>query len=389
MLDFSNTKIAFQAKSDCELLQSKLLFTIVKNKSMVKLGKFASNIAIKIHFPISWIVKPTLYKHFVGGETPEECNSTINELMKYGVESILDYSAEGAEGEFYINRTFNETLKSIEYAGKTKGIPYAVFKPSGLCRFEVLEKASANKKLTHQEQSEYDTFKQKMNTLAKKAYDKGVRLLVDAEHYSTQQAFDDVVNELMSIYNKERAIVFNTLQMYRHDRYEHLITQHLIAREKGYTYGVKFVRGAYMDEEREQALKHGYLDPICPNKQATDDNFDKANLYCLRHVVDIEFFCGTHNEHSNLTLAQAIHDAGLDHNDSRIYFSQLYGMSDNISFSLASENYRVAKYLPYGPIKEVLPYLIRRAEENTMVEGQTLRELSLINQEYKRRKKEK
>ncbi len=389
MISFDNTQIAFAAKSNNELLKAKLLFSIIKSKSMVRFGKWASDFAIKIHFPISWIVKPTIYTHFVGGETLEDCTDTVDGLMTFGVESILDYSAEGAEGDFYIKRTFEETMRSIENAGGNINIPYCVFKPSALCRFSVLEKASAKAHLTEGEQQEYDAFRDKMNALAKRAYELDVRILVDAEHYSTQDAFDEVTNDLMSLYNKKRAIVFNTLQMYRHDRYDHLVKQHEKAKAEGYVYGVKLVRGAYMDFERKKAKDIGYPDPICINKEATDENFNKANLYCLSNIGEIEFFCGTHNEKSNQLLAQAMHDAGLAHNDSRIYFSQLYGMSDNISFTLASNGYRIAKYIPYGPVKEVLPYLIRRAEENTMVEGQTLRELNLINKEWSRRKSKK
>ncbi len=388
MLNFDNTQLAFRAKTNGQLFKAKILFTLIKSQKMVRFGKWVSNLAISLHLPISWIVKPTIYSHFVGGVALDDCDKIVAELMEYGVESILDYSAEVAEGEFYINRTLAETLKSIYNAGKNRNIPYCVFKPSSLCRFSVLEKVSSGIGLKHEEQEAFDTFKEHINTIVKAAYDNDVRLLVDAEHYATQKAFDDVINALMPIYNKKRAIVFNTLQMYRHDRYEHLVEQHEKAKAEGYIYGVKLVRGAYMEYERERAMRLNYPDPICVSKQATDDNFNRANLYCLEHIGEIEFFCGTHNEESNIILAEAMDKAGLLHNDSRIYFSQLYGMSDNISFTLAAEGYRIAKYIPYGPVKEVLPYLIRRAEENTMVEGQTLRELSLINTEWKRRKKE-
>lgn len=345
-----------------------------------------SELAIAIHFPIGWAVKPTIYKHFVGGETLEKCAPCVAELLKYNVLSTLDYSAEGAEGDYYIQRTFNETLRSIENARGNKGIAYAVFKPTAITRFEILEKKSSNRSLTESEQKEYDDYCYRMDKLAAKAHECGVRLLVDAEHYATQQAIDDVTNALMVKYNKERAIVFNTLQMYRHDRYQHLLEEHKKAVDGGYVYGVKFVRGAYMDSERARAKEMGYRDPICVDKQATDDNFDAGIAYCVEHIETIEIFCGTHNELSNMKLAEAIDKKGLVRNDSRIFFAQLFGMSDNISFALAAEGYGVTKYLPYGPMEEVLPYLIRRAQENTMVKGQTLRELTLINKEWERRK---
>lgn len=386
MLDFTNTEIAFNSKSDNELKQTKILFEIMKSPSMVKVGKFMSKLALTIHFPIGWIVKPTIYKHFVGGETLEKCAPKVAELLKYNVLSTLDYSAEGADGDFYIQRTFNETLRSIEYGRNNKGIAYAVFKPTAITRFEILEKKSNNEPFTPSEQQEFDEYCDRMDKLAAKAHECGVRLLVDAEHYATQQAIDDVTNALMPKYNKERAIVFNTLQMYRHDRYQHLLEEHKKASEGGYIYGVKFVRGAYMDAERERAKNMGYPDPICVNKQATDDNYNAGIDYCVENIHNIEMFSGTHNELSNIKLAEAIDKKGLARNDSRIFFSQLFGMSDNISFCLADAGYCVTKYIPYGPMEEVLPYLIRRAQENTMVQGQTLRELSLIRQEWQRRR---
>lgn len=386
MLDFTNTEIAFRSKSDSELRSTKMLFEIMKSPCLVKMGKVMSGIALSIHFPIGWAVKPTIYKHFVGGETLEKCSPRVAELLKYNVESTLDYSAEGAEGDFFIQRTFNETLRSIENASHTKGITYAVFKPTAITRFSILEKKSSNTPFIPSEQKEYDEYCERMDKLAAKAHECGVRLLVDAEHYATQQAIDDVTNALMPKYNKERAIVFNTLQMYRHDRYQHLIEEHQKAIDSGYIYGVKFVRGAYMDSERSRAEEMGYPDPICVNKQATDDNFNAGVAYCVEHIETIEMFCGTHNELSNIKLADAIDKKKLARNDKRIFFAQLFGMSDNISFSLAAAGYGVTKYLPYGPMKEVLPYLIRRAQENTMVKGQTLRELTLINAEWKRRK---
>lgn len=385
MLDFSNTEIAFRAKNNSELKSTRMLFNIMKSPFMVKTGKVMSNVAIKIHFPIGWAVKPTIYKHFVGGETIEKCAPCVAELMKYNVESTLDYSAEGAEGEFYINRTFEETLRSIEYAGTHTGIAYAVFKPTAITRVEILEKKSINTPFTPSEQEEYEGFCMRMDKLAAKACELGVRLLVDAEHYSTQQAIDDVTHDLMPKYNKERAIVFNTLQMYRHDRLPMLIAEHKKACEQGYFYGAKFVRGAYMEAERLRARDMGYGDPICADKQATDDNFDAGVAFCVENIDVFEIFCGTHNELSNKKLAAAIEAKGLMRDDKRIYFAQLFGMSDNISFTLANEGFRVTKYVPYGPMEEVLPYLIRRAEENTMVKGQTLRELNLIQEECKRR----
>lgn len=385
MIDFSNTEIAFRSKSDKELKLAKILFSIMKSPSMVKAGKMLSEVAISLRVPIGWIVRPTLYRLFVGGETLERCSSTVKQLADYHVQSILDYSSEGAESDKTIQYTFDETLRSITYASTNPSIAYAVFKPTALINSDILIRKVANEELTEKENRQYDEFYQRIDHLAQKAYEFGVRLLIDAEHYATQPIIDDITYQLMRKYNKERAIVFNTLQMYRTDRYTHLLEQHAIARQNGYVLGMKFVRGAYMDQERLRAKELGYPDPICKTKEETDFNFDQAIHYCVDNMNTVEFFCGTHNEVSNRKLADLIVNARLTPQDKRIYFAQLYGMSDNITYSLAEKGYNVAKYIPYGPVDEVLPYLIRRAEENTMVKGQTFRELDLINREWERR----
>ncbi|MGL5684061.1 MAG: proline dehydrogenase family protein [Marinifilaceae bacterium] len=385
MIDFSNTEIAFRSKSDRELKLARFLFSVMKKPALVKTGKILSEIAISVHFPIGWIVRPTLYRLFVGGETLERCHSTMTNLAAYNVYSILDYSAEGAESEQNMQYTFDETMRSIENAATSNRIAYAVFKPTALTTVEILERKSGGHELTEKEEKHYERFLDRMDRLARRAHELGVRLLIDAEHYATQPIIDKVTYDLMKRYNHERAIVFNTLQMYRHDRYDHLVEEHKKAIEEGYILGMKFVRGAYMDQERERAKNMGYADPICATKQDTDDNFDRGIAYCAENVKDIEFFCGTHNELSNSRLAALIDKLHIAPDDKRIFFAQLYGMSDNITYALANEGYNVCKYIPYGPVTEVLPYLIRRAEENTMVKGQTLRELDMINKEWKRR----
>lgn len=386
MLDFSNTEIAFRSKSDKELKLAKVLFGIMKSPSMVKTGKVLSDVALSLRVPIGWIVRPTLYQLFVGGETLERCTATVGQLANYNVHSILDYSAEGAESEKSIQYTYDETMRSIIYASSNPSVSYSVFKPTALTSVDILTQQSAHQELTEKEKRQYGQFLDRMDKLAQKAHQLGVRLLIDAEHYATQPIIDEITYQLMKKYNKEKAIVFNTLQMYRHDRYTHLLEQHRIAQQEGYILGVKFVRGAYMDQERLRAKEMGYPDPICKTKQDTDNNFDKAIKYCVDHINTVDFFCGTHNENSNLQLANLIIEKELQKNDKRINFAQLYGMSDNITYSLAEEGYNVSKYIPYGPVTEVLPYLIRRAEENTMIKGQTLRELDMINREWDRRR---
>ncbi|MDH6304256.1 proline dehydrogenase [Parabacteroides sp. PF5-5] len=388
MIDFNNTEIAFSSKSKSELRNAYVLFNVMKYPSIVKLGKFASNIALNIHFPLGWIVKPTLYKQFVGGETLEDTTKYINFLKEYNVKSTLDYSAESKKTPAGIQATFEETLRSVDFAKGNPNIAYAVFKPSTLTTDEVLCKASEKREeLTIEEVKAFREFKERFMALCQRAYDNNVRILVDAEDYCFQDAIDELTDDAMRQFNKEQAIVFATLQMYRHDRMPYLRRIYDDSIEKGYYPGIKFVRGAYMEEERKRAEIMGYPDPICKDKAATDENFDAGVKFVVDHIDRMQLFMGTHNENSNYKLAALIDEKGLQRNDQRIYFSQLLGMSDNISFNLAHENYNVTKYVPYAKVRDVLPYLLRRAEENTSVAGQTSRELKMLQAEMRRRKK--
>lgn len=387
MLDFSNTESAFIAKSNSDLKKAKVLFSFMQHQNFVKFGKFMYNFASAIKFPTAWAIRPTIYAHFVAGETLESSEKAIDLLYKYNVKSVLDYSAEGTKDENGIQAIFDETIRIIENAAKhTNSIPYAVFKPTALIVDGILEKKSLGETLSEQEEAQYKKYEERMDDLAKRAYELNVRLLVDAEHYAEQTAIDNLVNELMEKYNKERAIVFNTLQMYRHDRLDHLKNMYNVAIEKGFYYGAKLVRGAYMEEERLRAQKMNYRDPICKDKEATDESYNNGIKFCVEHIDRIELFSGTHNQKSVENLINLMKENGIEFNSNKIFFAQLYGMSDNLSFNLAKANYNVCKYLPYGPIKKVMPYLIRRAEENTSIAGQTNRELELIRSEIKRRK---
>lgn len=386
MLDFNNTEIAFSSKSQGELKNAYLLFNTLKHPCLVKCAKLGSNVALKIHFPLAWAVKPTLYKQFVGGETLQDCSKAIDHLMKFNVKSTLDFSAEGEQTAEGIQATFAETLRSIDYAKGNKNLAYAVFKPSTITTDELLAKASEKREeLTIEEVRRYREFRERFMALCQRAYDNDVRILVDAEDYCFQDSIDELTDEAMRKFNKKRAIVFATLQMYRHDRMAYLRRIYDDALAKDYTPGIKFVRGAYMEEERARAAALGYPDPICKDKQATDDNYDSGVLFVMDHLDRFEMFVGTHNENSNYKLASLIKDRGLNLGDTRIFFAQLLGMSDNISFNLAHEGYNVTKYVPYAPVRDVLPYLLRRAEENTSVAGQTSRELRMLKAEMDRR----
>lgn len=390
MLDFNNTKIAFSAKSNHALRNAYLLFSIIRYPWFVRFSKVAVNIALKIHFPLAWAVKPTLYKQFVGGETLQDCTRVIDHLMQYNIYSTLDYSAEGTQTPESIQYTFEETIRSIDFAKTNEGLAFAVFKPSTIINEKVLLKAAeGEEKLTEEEKAEFSAFRVRFMEFCKRACENNVRLLVDAEKYVYQDIFDRLTDEAMRRFNKKRAIVFATLQMYRTDRMPYLRRILRDAEEKGYIAGIKLVRGAYMEAERERALEMGYPDPICKDKQATDDNYNTAVQFSADNLSHLELFMGTHNEESNYKLAALIDEKGLQRNDSRIFFAQLLGMSDNISFNLAKAGYNVTKYVPYATVRDALPYLLRRAQENSFMTGQTGRELSMIKSEINRRKRQK
>lgn len=386
MPSFDNTEIAYKHLTNRQLKKAYVLFKLMSSPTLVKAGKYFIMFCIKLHIPISWFLKPTIYKHFCGGEHLKEASKTIDILKDSNVKAILDYSVEGEENEKSFQKALDETLKTIEFARKNPHVPFAVFKPSGFGRRKILEKASTSEQLTPDETKELDAFIQRIDILCKSAFDANVPIMIDAEHTYYQNIIDLVCEQMMGKYNKEKAIVFNTLQMYRTDRIDYLNKIFTQAKENNYFIGVKLVRGAYMEKERERALRLGYESPIYPDKQATDLAYNNALIFSICNIDRICVFNGSHNEESNRLLTDLVNKAGLSKDDSRVWFSQLYGMSDNISFNLAYRGFNVAKYIPYGPVKHVIPYLIRRAEENTSVNGQTSRELYYIVSEINRRK---
>lgn len=388
MISLENTKVAFENKSVNDLKRMRLLFKMISKNWIVSSSKSLVKIALHIHFPIKWIVKPTIFKHFCGGENLEDCINTVNMLSNNNIYSILDFSAESTNSTTVINEVTEEIIRTINNAANSKNIPFAVFKPTALIPNQILEKKSNGEILNENEQIEFGKFVNRINQICNEAFINKVKLLIDAEYFRFQNIIDIVVSEMMEKYNKDEAFVFNTLQMYRKDRLQYLKNVHKIALTKNYKLGIKFVRGAYMEEERLLAKSNNYPSPIHNTKEDTDNDFDLGIEYTISNINTIETFCGTHNEKSCLALAELITKNNINSNDKRIWFSQLYGMSDHISFNLAKENFNVVKYIPYGPVKKVLPYLIRRAEENTSIKGQTNRELSLINTELKRRKNE-
>ncbi len=386
MIQFDNLETAFKYKSDGELKFAYWLFRMVGNPNVVKLGKRLTYLAVNLHLPISWMIKPTIYRHFCGGESIDECMKVSRNMEKYDVRCILDYSVEGGESPAAIKAALAETLRTIENARVNRNIPFTVFKPTAFTLEHILENGVNGKLKSAEELAEADLFCQRVETLCKAAFDADVPIMVDAEDVRFQPFIDEVVTRMMEKYNKKKAIVYNTLQMYRTDRLEFLSESYRKAVEGNYYLGIKFVRGAYMERERARALKYKYPSPINPDKATTDRMYDDGLRYTIDHLDRISVFSGTHNVESNQLLADLMEKKGLAKNEPKIWISQLFGMSDNISFNMAAEGYNVAKYLPYGPVRHVLPYLIRRAEENTAVAGQSSRELQMARQEYLRRK---
>jgi proline dehydrogenase len=355
----------------------------------VSIAKALSQAASALHLPLAWALKPTIYKHFVGGETLQECIPVAQALCRSGVFSIFDNSVEGGGNDAALRANFDEAMRSILFTKEHEKVAYAVFKPTALAPAAVLEKVSAHAQLTMQQHKQYELFAHRFEALCQKACELQVRILVDAESYCYQNAIDTLTETMMRRYNKQRAIVFTTLQMYRHDRFAYLEYLYDDAKRNDYIVGMKFVRGAYMERERQRAASMGYPDPICPTKQATDENYDAGLRFTIEHLERFEIFNGTHNQHSNLLLAELLDSKGIAADDDRVFFAQLYGMSDNLSYNLAAAGYNVAKYVPYAPVRDVLPYLIRRAQENTAIAGQTSRELQMLNAEAKRRQLKK
>ena len=386
---FNNTEVAFSLKSDTELDRAYFLFKMISNEPLVRIGTAVTNFALKAHLPVDGLIRATVFDHFCGGVNEMDCLKVVDTMFTKGVSSVLDYSVEGKEEEAQFDAALEMTLKTVEFAKERQAIPFAVFKPTGLGRLDLYTKVGEKQELSDTEQAEWNRVKERFEIICKIAHTKDVALLIDGEESWMQDAADDLVEDMMRKYNKEKAIVFNTLQMYRWDRMDYLKALHERAKRDGFYIGMKLVRGAYMEKEHKRAEENGYSTPICASKQATDDNYNAAVDYMMQHIDKMAIFAGTHNEESSYKLLEIQASNGISKNDQRIWFGQLYGMSDNISYNLAEYGYNVAKYLPFGPVRDVMPYLIRRAEENTSVAGQTSRELNMLKTERQRRKHNK
>ena len=387
---FNDTKIAFAEKSTAQLEKAKWMFTAIKYPSLTNVGINVLNFTIKNNFPlVTDLVKTTLFEQFCGGETREQSMKVVDKMFKHHVGSIFDYAIEGKEEEAAFDTTCEEIKENIKFAIGNPAIPFVVFKPTGFGRLDLYADVSAGKELTSSEKEEWQRVRNRYEEVCKMAYDNKVILMIDAEESWMQDAVDHLVNEMMEKYNQEKAYIWNTIQMYRTGRLEYMAQDLERAKSKNYFLGYKFVRGAYMEKERERADEKNYPDPIQPTKEATDDNYNAAVDFVLENLDRVAAFFGTHNEKSTELAIDKMKTLGLAHDDERLHFGQLYGMSDNITYWLGENKYNACKYLPYGPVKDVVPYLTRRAQENTSVAGQTGRELSLIQKELERRRKEK
>jgi proline dehydrogenase len=384
-LDFQDTETAFADKSDSELKEKYRLFKVLNSPVLNSLGTKAATFALSIGLPVKGLIKSTIYEQFCGGETIEESAKTVERLGKFGIGSILDYSVEGKSTEEDFDFTKNEIIRTIERAKDDPNIPFSVFKMSGVAPLGTLEKMSNKKRLDAKGQAKCERIHNRVNEICEFAYSVGQPVFIDAEETWIQDAIDRLATDMMEKYNRESPMVYNTIQMYRKDRLEFLKGARRRAHEQGYFYGVKIVRGAYMEKEREKAAQLGYDSPIHEEKSGTDNDYDAAVEYCLKHLDEISFVAGTHNEKSTQNLVSLMYDRRILPSHPHVHFSQLYGMGDNLSYVLAKNGYNVSKYVPYGPVADSVPYLVRRAEENSSVAGQVSRELVMIGQELRRR----
>ncbi|MBD2754620.1 proline dehydrogenase family protein [Spirosoma validum] len=385
-VSFEDTSIAFSSQSNFKLRKTYWLFSLMNHGWLVNLGTFFIKIALRLHLPIKFLIKNTIFEQFCGGESIRDCESTIQHLHEANVGTILDYSVEGEETEKSFDETTLEILRTIERASESADIPFSVFKVTGIASTELLEAVQLGDSLNKEQKVEFEKVMKRVDMLCRRAHERNVRIFIDAEESWIQDTIDSLAYEMMDRYNHERPVVYNTYQMYRWESLAHLQRDTAEAQAKGYFLGVKLVRGAYLEKERLRSHEEEYQDPIQATKEDTDRDYNTAIDFCLEHRDVISICLGTHNEASCQYCIERMKELGVLPDDPHIYFSQLLGMSDNISYNLANAGYNVAKYVPYGPVDSVMPYLFRRADENKSIAGQSSREFNLVSDELKRRK---
>lgn len=384
--DFSNTEVAFKYKSNRELARAHFVFRVVNNPLISAAATGLVKMAFALRLPVEWLLRETVFRHFVGGETIENSEVTIDKLGRHGVRTILDYAVEGEKSESGFDLTCEQVLNTFNEAVASSHVPFCVFKVTGIGDAQLLEKVQAGLALSDTESAAFSRIRGRVQRICARAGETGVPVLIDAEETWIQDPIDAFAEEMMAHYNRERTLVYTTIQFYRTDGISRLKALLQRAEAGNYRLGIKAVRGAYMEKERQRAAENGYPDPIQPDKASTDHDFNEAVRFCLQHRERISLLCGSHNEESNRMLQGLMVQEGMSSSDDHVWFSQLLGMSDNISFNLAAAGYNVAKYVPFGPVRAVVPYLLRRAEENTSVAGQSSRELQMVRKEVARRK---
>jgi len=385
-VNFQNTETAFQHYTNSQLKNAALLFRFITKPTLVRIGKILYTIALKLHIPVKWAIKPTLFRHFCGGETISECEQMIHALAQSNVATILDYSAEGLEDEQSFDHVRDVVKDTLQLAQRNQHIRFGVFKFTGMCYFNLLETISEDKTLNQEQTIFWNNAVQRAKEIFNAAVLSNIPVYVDAEETWIQPAIDTMINDLMLMYNKKTPIVFTTIQMYRADSVDKVKSLIDFAKKHQIIAGVKLVRGAYMEKERDRANQYGYPTPIHSNKQKTDESFNTAVKLCLEQLNYVQVCIATHNEESCLLAVQCMNELSIPSNDNRVWFSQLLGMSDHITFNLSADGYNVSKYVPFGPLNKVMPYLIRRAEENSSVQSQSNREMRNIQTELRRRK---
>ena len=384
---FDDTAVAFVAKSDKDLRKSYFVFSAMELPFIVNMGVKLTAWALNIGLPIKGLIRKTLFKQFCGGESIKDSVKTINHLAEFNIKTILDYSVEGESNEVGFDNTCKEIVEICKASKDDPNVPFCVVKLTGIGSAALMEKVQSGEKLSELEKNKLTFMQERAEEIANAAKSNGLLFMIDAEESWIQDVIDEVAFELMLKFNKDYAHVYNTYQLYRKDALNKLKQDATTAEKAGVHFGAKMVRGAYMERERERADEMNYPDPIHIDKASTDHDYDQALKYCVENLENIGLCAGTHNEHSSEFLVEMMDDCEIEKNDPRVYFAQLLGMSDHISFNLADAGYNVAKYVPYGPVDKVMPYLFRRAEENTSMSGQSGRELSLVKKEINRRKK--
>lgn len=386
-ISFENTEIAFKSKSNKDLNNAYRLFSALNSSFLSKIGPPLINSAVRLGLPVTSLIRNTIFYHFCGGETISECERTIEQLASGGVGTILDYSVEGGNGEAAYTETAAEIVRTIKRAKNDQRIPFTVFKVSGIARFSLLAKIDTGKELSNAEHTEFFKVKGRVNNICKTAFDAGVPVMIDAEESWIQNTIDQLALDMMRLYNRDQAIVYNTYQLYRKDKLESLKADISKAERGNFILGAKLVRGAYLEKEQKRAEKFAYPSPVYSRKDQTDRDFNEALRFCAEHIEKTAFIAATHNEESCLLLTHILTEKKIKPSHPHVYFAQLLGMGDNISFNLAASGYNAVKYVPYGPVKAVMPYLFRRAEENKSMAGHMGSELELVRAERKRRRK--